>query len=167
MTDADIYYVDGRNAVITSTSRQPGGRTTMLGGPGSSGYPTTIATAGPYGQSPMIYPQGSGYFGAPAPGYFGAPAPGFWGPQGLGFPGMRSPYGYGGSMFDRLSAGKIVDMAAQVFAALSSLPDAPVATGDATTDVANLITYQSSLASYAKRDEQVRTLGSLVAKLVG
>ena len=35
------------------------------------------------------------------------------------------------------------------------------------TDVANLVLYQGALASHAKRDEQVRTLGGLVAKLVG
>ena len=58
-------------------------------------------------------------------------------------------------------------MVAQVFAALQSLPAAPVATGDVETDVGNLILYQGALAQHAKRDEQVRTLGSLVAKLVG
>jgi hypothetical protein len=42
-----------------------------------------------------------------------------------------------------------------------------VATRDVGTDVGNLILYQSALASHAKRDEQVRTLGGLVARLVG
>ncbi len=32
-------------------------------------------------------------------------------------------------------------------------------------DVPNLITYQSALATHAKRDEQLRTIGALVAKL--
>lgn len=31
----------------------------------------------------------------------------------------------------------------------------------------NLIMYQAALASYAKRDEQIRTIGSLIKKLVG
>jgi len=70
-------------------------------------------------------------------------------------------------LFGRLTTGQIVEMVAQVFAALQSLPGAPVATRDLETDVANLILYQSALASHAKRDEQVRTLGGLVAKLVG
>ncbi|MNC96316.1 hypothetical protein D3C83_136580 [compost metagenome] len=61
----------------------------------------------------------------------------------------------------------MIDMVAQIFAALMPLPAAPTATSDAGTDVGNLILYQGSLAQYAKRDEQVRTLGSLVAKLVG
>jgi hypothetical protein len=47
------------------------------------------------------------------------------------------------------------------------LPAAPVSTTDTATDVQNLMLYQGALASYAKRDEQVRTLGSLVTKLVG
>ena len=38
---------------------------------------------------------------------------------------------------------------------------------DANTNSKNLITYQSALASYAKRDEQIRTIGSLIKKLVG
>ena len=38
---------------------------------------------------------------------------------------------------------------------------------DTNVDVGNLVTYQAALAQHAKRDEQVRTLGSLVSKLVG
>jgi hypothetical protein len=160
MNEDDIYYVDERNAVI-STSRGPtnqsGGRV-IIGTPRPTGAGgRMIGPQNPYG-SPMMYGAG-GYLAAqsgwnPQAGYFGQQSPGYWGPRGP-------------SMFNNLSAGKIVDMAAQVFAALTSLPDAPVATADPATDVPNLITYQSSLASYAKRDEQIRTLGSLVAKLVG
>ena len=58
-------------------------------------------------------------------------------------------------------------MVAQIFAALMPLPAAPVATADTATDVGNLILFQGSLAQYAKRDEQIRTLGNLVTKLVG
>lgn len=76
--------------------------------------------------------------------------------------------GLGGSgVFGKMTTGQVIDMVAQIFAALMPLPGAPVATADATTDVGNLITYQTSLAQYAKRDEQVRTLGNLVTKLVG
>lgn len=70
-------------------------------------------------------------------------------------------------MLGKLTTGQIVEMVAQVFAALQSLPGAPVSTRDLETDVSNLILYQGALAAHAKRDEQVRTLGSLVAKLVG
>ena len=34
------------------------------------------------------------------------------------------------------------------------------------TDVQNLITYQNALAIHAKRDEQLRTIGTLVGQLV-
>ena len=44
---------------------------------------------------------------------------------------------------------------------------APIATKETSTDVGNLILFQGALAQHAKRDEQVRTLGSLVARLVG
>jgi hypothetical protein len=160
MNEDDIYYVDERNAVI-STSRsgptnQSGGRVILTPRPGAGGR--MIGQQNPFG-SPAMY-GAQGYMGA-QPGYWNG-QPNYWGQQAPGYFGPGGP-----SMFSRLSAGKIVDMAAQVFAALTSLPDAPVATADPATDVPNLITYQSSLASYAKRDEQIRTLGSLVSKLVG
>jgi hypothetical protein len=72
-----------------------------------------------------------------------------------------------GSLFGGMTTGQVIDMVAQIFAALMPLPAAPTATADAATDVGNLILYQGSLAQYAKRDEQVRTLGNLVTKLVG
>jgi hypothetical protein len=71
------------------------------------------------------------------------------------------------ALLGRMSTGQLIEMVAQVFAAVQSLPNAPVATRDLETDIANLILYQGAIASHAKRDEQVRTLGSLVAKLVG
>ena len=77
------------------------------------------------------------------------------------------PQSIAASILGRLTTGELIEMAAQIFGALQSLPQAPVATDSARTDVQNLITYQSALASHAKRDEQVRTLGSLVGKLVG
>jgi hypothetical protein len=73
----------------------------------------------------------------------------------------------GSSLFGKMTTGQVIDMVAQIFAALMPLPASPVATADTATDVSNLMTYQSSLAQYAKRDEQVRTLGNLITKLVG
>ncbi|HEY0254704.1 MAG TPA: hypothetical protein VGC41_24430 [Kofleriaceae bacterium] len=81
-------------------------------------------------------------------------------------PYMLPPSGMS-NLFGRVTAGQLVDLVAQIFAALLPLPSAPNTTSDTATDVQNLITYQSSLAQYAKRDEQVRTLGNLVTKLVG
>ncbi len=71
------------------------------------------------------------------------------------------------SLLGKVTAGQLVDLVAQIFAALMPLPAAPVATDSVSTDVGNLILYQGALASYAKRDEQVRTLGNLVTKLLG
>jgi hypothetical protein len=66
-----------------------------------------------------------------------------------------------------VSLGTLVEMGTAGFAALQDLPAPPVATDDVATNVQNLITYQNALAQHAKRDERVRTFGSLVGKLVG
>ncbi len=65
-----------------------------------------------------------------------------------------------------LTTGQLVELAAQLLAAIQPLPAAPAAQGRADTDVQNLITYQNALAIHAKRDEQLRTIGALVGKLV-
>jgi hypothetical protein len=75
--------------------------------------------------------------------------------------------GLAATFLGKLTSGQVVEMVAQLFAALQPLPGAPVATKDASTDIGNSILYQSALASHAKRDEQLRTLGTLVARLVG
>ena len=72
-----------------------------------------------------------------------------------------------GGLLGNLTAGTLVELVAQGIAALQSLPAAPVATKDTATDVGNMILFQSALAQHAKRDEQLRTIGHLVAKLVG
>ncbi|MBX3156806.1 MAG: hypothetical protein KF773_12440 [Deltaproteobacteria bacterium] len=79
-------------------------------------------------------------------------------------PPMMSP---AANLFGNVSAAQLVDLVAQIFAALMPLPAAPTATADTPTDISNLIVYQSALATYAKRDEQVRTLGNLVTRLLG
>ena len=68
--------------------------------------------------------------------------------------------------FADLPTGEVLALAAQAFAALQALPAAPAPVGATETDVANLITYQSALATHAKRDEQLRTVGALLAKLL-
>ena len=85
-----------------------------------------------------------------------------------GNPYMTPPQGtLASNLFGKITGGQLVDLVAQIFAALMPLPAAPVATEVVGTDVGNLILYQNALASYAKRDEQVRTLGNLVTKLLG
>jgi len=65
-----------------------------------------------------------------------------------------------------MPTGEVLALAAQAFAALQPLPAAPTVLGKADDDVSNLITYQSALATHAKRDEQLRTIGALVAKFL-
>ena len=71
-----------------------------------------------------------------------------------------------GTYLGGLALGQIIEMAPQLLAALQPLPAAPIATSEVAKDVNNLVLYQSALASHAKRDEQLRTLGSLIGKLV-
>ncbi len=66
-----------------------------------------------------------------------------------------------------MPAGEVLALAAQAFAALQPLPNAPSAIGKADDDAANLVTYQAALANHAKRDEQLRTLGALLSTLLG
>ena len=157
---ADIYYVDeNRNAAVRDHRHQsqPSGlpgflrprqptRTVYVDRPAVRHEVAPIAPV-----APMIYPQQQ--FLAAQPQLMYPP----------GFPQQSTA----AALFGKLTTGQIVEMVAQAFAALQTLPGAPVATRDTSTDVANLILFQNALAQHAKRDEQVRTLGSLVAKLVG
>ena len=65
-----------------------------------------------------------------------------------------------------LSTGELIEVAAQILAAIQPLPAAPVAAGEVETDVENLVIYQTALATHAKRDEQLRTLGALLGKFL-
>lgn len=77
---------------------------------------------------------------------------------------VMQPASGGGFSLGNLTGTEVVELAAKILAAIQPLPAAPVATGKAEDDVANLITYQGALAVHAKRDEQLRTLGDLVAR---
>ena len=169
MTDyADIYFVDGRNAVIDHRTGQAVAPGRVVVTPQMGGSPVRAVVspaASPYGASPY----GASPYGAAAmPMYYGPQGPGFWGPQGPGFygpPGWQSSM-MGSSLLNR-PIGQLLDMIAQVAVALWPPPAPPNVTNDPSTDTGNLILYQSALTSYEKRDEQIRTLGHLVSKLVG
>jgi len=150
---ADIYYVDTRNAV--RDHRTTGGRP-------ASGMPWPMRPPA----RPMPLPPTRTVYVPPGQQAF-APTPVYQVPQPQVIYGAPPPMSGAAALFGRLTTGQIVEMIAQGFAALQSLPGAPVATRDLETDIANLVLYQGALASHAKRDEQVRTLGGLVAKLVG
>jgi len=69
-------------------------------------------------------------------------------------------------LFGDLTVGEVVELAAQILAAIQPLPGAPTGAGDVETDVENLVIYQTALATHAKRDEQLRTLGGLLGKVL-
>ena len=105
----------------------------------------------PANYQPNAYP-------APAPMYAPTAYPAYQQPVIVQRPARR---------FSDLSTGDIAALASQALAALQALPAAPAPVGATETDVANLITYQAALAQHAKRDEQLRTIGSFIAKLLG
>jgi hypothetical protein len=142
---ADIYYVDTRNA-DSRDHRTPAGNSRPAGGWGT---PTRTVYVPPSRQPVAGYAN-------PAPVIYQTP-----------YPQQYPPQSIAASFFGKLTTGQVVDMVAQLFAALQPLPGAPVATRDTATDVGNLILFQGALASHAKRDEQIRTLGGLVGKVVG
>jgi len=137
---ADIYYVDTRNA--DSRDHRPGMRPAgvAIGNRIPAGWSTSPALR------PTMYPQAQ-------PQVMYAPPP------------VASTLT--STLFGKLTTGQVVEMVAQLFAALQTLPTAPTATKDVDTDLGNMVLYQTALAQHAKRDEQVRALGGLIAKLVG
>ena len=151
MEYGDIYYIDdARNA---SRDHRTTGGTVFAGGSRPAmvpaGQPSRTIYAAP------AVPAAAATYVPRAPMFYGQP-------------GMYpEPQMTAGSLLGRLPLAQLVEIAAQVFAALQALPPAPSPTSETSTDVHNLITYQSALAAHAKRDEQVRTLGSLVARLAG
>ena len=142
----DVMYVDdGRNAVVDH--RTQGGRSPW-GGPTSTGRTVVV----PAGSRPTVITSRPAYgppaYGAPGYGapYWGQPAP------------FASRFG--------MSTGELIDTAIQILAAITPLPAAPTGQGDASTDLENLVTYQGALATHAKRDEQLRTLGTLLVRIL-
>ncbi|MFT3697696.1 MAG: hypothetical protein QM831_31445 [Kofleriaceae bacterium] len=143
--DEDIYFIDTRNA----DSRD---HRTPATGPIVSGRRPVTAVSVP-GQGHRVYTTQQ------MPMYYAQP-----------YPNAQYMYPPGSGMsnfFGRVTAGQMVDLVAQIFAALLPLPSAPSTTSDVSTDMQNLVTYNAAIASYAKRDEQIRTLGNIVTKLVG
>ena len=133
----DIYYVDAaRNAGGDHRTGTP--VSAMVGRP----MPT------PVGATRTVYVQP-----ASQPVYA----------QPLAYVQPQSPLG---SLFGNLPAGQIIAIVAEALAAFRALPAAPVSTKDIATDIANGVVYDTALAQHAKTDEQIRTIGSLLAKLV-
>jgi hypothetical protein len=140
-----IYYEDDpRNATVLDHRRMPPP-------PPRAPMPPTQTV---YMQPAAPPPQRMMYY-QPIPAPVAAPAP------------APAPANGAAALLGKLTTGQVVEMVVQIFAALQPLPAAPVATKDVSTDLNNMILYQSALAQHAKKDEQVRTAGHLLSRLVG
>jgi hypothetical protein len=151
MNQYDVMYIeDGRNA----DHRTPARWNTRPASPAAIVPPSSRPTA--------IYARPN----TPAPAY-GTPYPAYGTPYPVqyGTPQVYGPVTSFASRFG-MSTGELIDTAIQVLAAVRPLPAAPVAQGESGIDVENLVTYQDALATHAKRDEQLRTLGTLLVRIL-
>ena len=146
--DYDVIYVDDeRNAVRVSDHRTPGGDRRGAGRPRPLAHGGRSAGRAPDGDHRR---EQLGRL-LPAEHYAAAAAA----VQGESF---ASRFG--------MTTGELIDTGIQLLAAIQPLPAAPTAQGEAGVDVENLITYQGALWQHAKRDEQLRTLGGLLARIL-
>ena len=144
--DYDIVFVDDeRNAVRVNDHRA---NRPSTGGQRRPGMRTVVV---PPGARPTVITGGSSSAGYYRPTYV---------PH-------AQPY-MGDSIASRfgMTTGELIDIGIQALAAIQSLPAAPVAQGETSVDVENLIAYQGALWQHAKRDEQLRTLGGLLARIL-
>lgn len=145
--DYDIIYTDdGRNAINDNRT----------GRPSSSGWRPMPAPR-PNGSRTVVVPPNA------RPTVITGTASGFYQPMPYYQPAYAQP-----SFASRfgMTSGELIDTGIQLLAAILPLPTAPVAQGEAVTDVENLMTFQSALAQYAKRDEQFRTVGNLLVRIL-
>ena len=152
----EIYFVeeDERNAVPLPLP-QPRRPATRRPIPIMGRRPGPVATR-PY---PYPYPSTGTHWwpaGTTPPGYYQAPQP-----QPTVIVHQPQPRSWAG-----MSTGELIEAGAALLAAIQPLPGAPSSTGHGETDLENLVTYQGALAQHAKRDEQLRTLGSLLGKFL-
>lgn len=160
MDEADIYYVDTRNAdhrVVRPGTSAPV-RTVVLP-PASAPTSSRVTYATPPAWVPPSYSNMPAYPNS----YWNGQNPVYAQPPVYGQPFM----GTLGALFGGINIGQVIDLVGQGFAALKALPAAPSSTGDVTTDVANMALYQRALAEHGKLDEQIRTGVHIVAKLLG
>jgi hypothetical protein len=162
-SETDVYFVE-RNAVsdrerrvrpptVISRSRTPGYHP-----PAAFPTDTRVTYGGPATFAGPAQFAPPGFWSGNQPVYMQPPA---WG---WGMPGTL------GGLFAGLNGiniGTLVDLVGQGFAAIRSLPNAPTASGDSGTDVANLVLYQQALAEHAQTDERIRTAVHIIGKLLG
>lgn len=148
--DYDVVFVgDERNAVTVKDHRTSRPANWRPGG-GSGSGPANRTVIVPPGARPTVITGGSS-----SAGYY----------RPVAYP--QQPF-YGESFASRfgMSTGELIDTGIQMLAAIQGLPAAPIAQGEAGVDVENLITYETALWQHAKRDEQWRTLGGLLARIL-
>lgn len=177
VTPDDVW----RNAAVVTDHRGPTR-------PGSSWrVPTTaiVNTAPPAGtvgtvttMTPATLAQTAYPYQYPVPGVQPQPtwmAGGWWNPAQP--PYVAPPVGAPSNLATILGGfgdlGSLANILAQVFAALLPLPAAPTpqdandsdASVNAAVNSSNLIRYQQALATFARRDQQILTVGSVLKEL--
>ena len=136
--DYDVIYTDDeRNADHRRRpGRRPGGSRTVFVPPGARPTVITGGSSAAGYYRPTYVPHAQPYMGDSIASRFG------------------------------MTTGELIDIGIQALAAIQSLPAAPVAQGETSVDVENLIAYNGALWQHAKRDEQLRTLGGLLARIL-
>jgi hypothetical protein len=150
--DYDVVFVDEeRNAV---TDHRTGGTRPRAQQPWR---PLPSRTSG---SRTVVVPPGS------RPTVITGSASGFYQPQ--YYPAQPQFYPQAPSIASRfgMTTGEMIDTGVQVLAAIMPLPIAPLAQGETQTDLENLMTCQGAVATHAKRDEQLRTLGNLLVRIL-
>jgi hypothetical protein len=166
----DVVYVDGRNAVtrpvvITQGTRPPRPPTT---GFAPSPREVAMATGAPY-QYQYPVSQAAYYGPAAMPSWASYPMnPGYAYPPVAPSSNLASILGGFGDI------GSLANIVAQAFAAFLPLPASPTPQDGTDNDTiatntlansSNLIRYQNALAQFARRDQQILTLGSVLKEL--
>jgi len=175
----NVYYIDGRNATPT-----PGRDHRVITGPVTSPVPVTR----------VVTPSAVGWTTGQSAAPYQYPAPGYYGPAGYPNaawnpsinwcyptqppyvmpPVMAPPSNLATILGGFGDVGTLANILAQAIAAFLPLPAAPNpqdATGSedaatsAATNSSNLIRYQNALAMFARRDQQILTLGSVLKEL--
>jgi hypothetical protein len=173
--DTNFVYVTGdggRNATPVVVDHRTGTRlpartTTVLSAAQPAAAIGSVASVPPY-QYPMAAPSYYGPAMLPA-GWSGYPVtPPYVMPPQTPTSNLATILGGFGDL------GSLANIAAQVFAAFMPLPAAPTpqdmtdSTDSATSasvNSSNLIRYQNALALFARRDQQILTLGSVLKEL--
>ena len=168
----DVYYIDSRNApaVVDHRTRVPAGRPTIVStprfpsaAPAPSTVPYQYPAAQPAYYGPAVLPQGYNSFaGYPVnPPYV--------------LPSQVTPTSNLASILGGVGdIGVLSNLVAQAVAAFLPLPNAPTPadssgvedqSANAAVNSSNLIRYQSALAQFARRDQQILALGSVLKEL--